>query len=61
MKKTKKQLLSIKKFQILKIKNPQYIIGGVKSVFHDTDTGQDPPKTRPALGISGMHDGFQDL
>jgi hypothetical protein len=39
MNKKENQKLSIKKFQISKINNPQYILGG----------GADRPKTRPTM------------
>ena len=38
MKKNQNQKLTINKFQIAKISNPQFIIGG---------NDDDPPKTRP--------------
>jgi hypothetical protein len=40
MKKKQNQKLAINKFQIAKIKNPQYISGG-------NNLDDDPPKTRP--------------
>ena len=42
MKKKENQKLSIKKFQISKINNPQYILGG--------NGDDDHPKTRPTVG-----------
>ncbi len=48
MSKSKKQALSIKKFQIAKIPNLQCIRGG--------DYDPNPEKTSPALGILGVLD-----
>ena len=44
MNKKENQKLSIKKFQISKINNPQYILGG-----DIVGGGADRPKTRPTM------------
>lgn len=50
MKKEQKQKLHISKFQIAKINNPQYIVGGNGSGFLGDD--DNPPKTRPTRPVN---------